>query len=179
MTTAKKKADQPVWVGESETAAYYRATHGSEALTEDEINYLNDMIPAKDYNRFYARFGVALGRKNLSGIINLSDGNYPLKNATPTQPAVRNNQRNTMFAIGYDWNPARLELEYLWTKSFIYGPNPVFQPPAPTMSLHAVVSDQVLMANIYYDYRGFAERAYPYLVISLGGVHHRERMALT
>jgi hypothetical protein len=119
------KKPEPTWYGESETTSFYRATHGSEAITEDEEKYINAMIPPKDYNRVYARFGYALGRKNLSGIVNLSDGNYPLANAQVAQPAVRSNQRNTMFAIGYDWNPSRLELEYLWTKSFIYGPNPV------------------------------------------------------
>jgi hypothetical protein len=35
------------------------------------------------------------------------------------------------------------------------------------------------MANLYWDYRGFAEKAYPYLMVSVGGVHHREKMALT
>jgi opacity protein-like surface antigen len=137
------------------------------------------MTPPKDYDRPYVRYSIAMGRKNLSGITNLSDSSYPQNSAVVSEPSVRNNQRNTLIAVGYDWNPARFDLEYVWTKKFTYSANPVFASPAPAMSLTAVISNRVLLGNLYWDYRAFGEHIYPYVQISAGGVYNTVETVLT
>ena len=129
--------------------------------------------------RLYIRYNVAMGRKNLSGITNLSDNSYPERDAEVNEGSVRDNQRNSLFAIGYDWNPARFDLEYVWTKSFTYSANPVFKSPAPVMTLNALISNKVLLANFYWDYRDFGEHIYPYVLVSVGGVYNTVQTALT
>jgi opacity protein-like surface antigen len=176
---AKPKNNADVWYGNGETTAFKRAMSGSESLTEAEAARIKAMVPPKDYNRFYIRYNVALGRKNLSGITNLSDGSYPQNSAKVSQPAVRDNQRNSLLAVGYDWNPFRFDLEYVWTKSFTYSANPVFEPPAPSMSLNASISNRVLLGNFYWDYRNFSDHIYPYVLISAGGVYNTVKTVLT
>jgi opacity protein-like surface antigen len=167
------------WYGDGETTAFKRAMDGSESLTEAEEKRIKEMVPPKDYDRPYIRYNVAMSRKNLSGIINLSDSSYPQANAEVNEGSVRSNQRNSLFAIGYDWNPGRFDIEYVWTKSFTYSANPVFKSPAPVMTLNASISNKVLLANFYYDYRNFGEHIYPYALVSVGGVYNTVQTALT
>jgi len=173
-----------VWYGNSETVSFKRALGGSESLTAEEEKRIKDMAPPKDYDRPYIRYNIAIGRKNLSGIINLSNSSYAQVNATVAEGSVRNNQRNTLMAVGYDWNPGRFDLEYVWTKSFTYSANPVFDPattnPSGTvMTLNALISNKVLLGNFYWDYRDFGEHIYPYMLVSAGGVYNTVQTALT
>ncbi|MEY3182413.1 MAG: hypothetical protein RLZ35_398 [Pseudomonadota bacterium] len=175
----KQETNTKAWYGNGQTTPFYRALNGSESLTPDEVKRIEKMSPAKDYDRPYVRYDVALGRKSVSGILNLSDNSYSQAQAQVNQPSVRNNQRNSLFAVGYDWNPFRFDVEYVWTKKFTYSANPVFKSPAPAMSLNAVISNKVLLMNFYLDYRSFADHIYPYAMFSAGGVYNTVQTTLT
>lgn len=177
--TEKTEEDMgPGYYGNGQSLRFSRAIRGGTVMCPSEEQAIEDLKPVKDTNRYYARLGYSLGRKTISGISNESNGSLSSgKNVRIT--SVGNNQTNLSASLGYVWDSWRLELEYLSTKKVQYATNPVFTDAATRQSLTADVSSTTFLFNVFYDYRGFAERIYPYVMFSAGGTSNRVTSAIT
>jgi len=168
----------PAEYGNSQSVRFYRAIKGGQPLSPQEEQAIKDLTPTKDTDRYYVRIGYGLGRKMVNGISNQSN-DPKLSGLNINQTSAATNETSLFIALGYVWESLRVDLEWLSTKNITYAPNPLFVNATTPQKLNANIASTTGLLNFYYDYRGFAEHIYPYVMLTVGGTEVRATTTIT
>lgn len=147
--------------GDVKEPCYERAVIGGPPFIDEYV------FPLREDRRFYGRASLNSGIYVLSSFKNKSTdvpdvrGTFLRKSITKTNPGVE-------FAFGYIWSPrVHGEIEYLLIRNLNYSPNPVFSNVSTQRSLTATLTNNTLLANIYYDF-GYYARFRPFITVGVG-----------
>ncbi len=137
--------------GSAQNPKFIEAMYGlSPPVTDDELQKIENSIPARTTNRFFIRFGANSGTSSISKVKNTS-----VQPITKTAIIASSNQATSSknggeLAFGYRWDNLSLELEAMATENTKYNKTPLFSNQAG--GLTSVVKAQGIFINTYYDF---------------------------
>lgn len=147
-----------------ESAVYHRAITGAGPLTPREQEELAIILPINPVNRYYGRVRVNFDTLILDQIKNRTSDTQGAVNIKRTS----RNQVGLELAVGYAWSlNFRGDIEYLANRDLNYNANPALSGNVPFRTLSAVVKNNTLLFNIYYDFNGIY-RFQPYVTAGVG-----------
>ena len=164
-------SDPQPYYGNAQTPGFRRAMGGAGPLTEEEQRAIEALKPAKEQNRFYLRLFGYSGKQNVSRFSNLSPGANAGGQVNET--AIRTYQNRASFALGYDAQACRLELEYIRLSKMYYRVTPMLLNIGSTEGIDATIRSYAWFLNLVFDLRGVAERFYPFALVGIGGAYNR------
>lgn len=127
---------------------FYDAVTGSSEMTAEDAKEMESMLPYDVTDRWYFRYGINVGQQKVDKISNISS--VAATRAFPvTHKNVKQNEKPSQFAIGYNSSSWHLELEYILTETLKYNHTTVLTGYGS--SITSSVSGDIINLNAYFD----------------------------
>jgi len=163
--------DADTWYGNAQIPEFQQAVEeSSDDLTAQEVDQINNMLPESHDNRYYIVLGNNRSTTRVSALSNITDQNASSEIADKLLSIDfgKKKQRELEFAIGYIWNTARVDLEWLQTADITITGS-INETTSPGRSFETIISGNTVIANLAYDIKDlYGIKCYGTGILALG-----------
>lgn len=140
------------YYGNGQGKEFHKAITGGNALTQEQQQSLDNLIPSNDNNRFYGSGHINFGSLGVSRIENRCIGNNA--NGKVVLRNLFKRQTTLDLAVGHTGKNWRIEGEFLLNKNLDYNSDPVLTNVLVNQSINSQLKNMSIFVNAYYDFNG-------------------------